>query len=152
MRIINGIEELQKLSGQELGTGDWFTISQERINEFADVTGDHQWIHLDVERARKESPWGNTIAHGFLTLSLLPALSQPIYTVEGITTRINYGLDKVRFPAPVPAGSRVRAKIELVSIDDEGEGRYKGQFRTTIELEGSDRPACVAESIALLIL
>jgi acyl dehydratase len=152
MRIINGIEELKKLSGQELGTGDWFTISQERINEFADVTGDHQWIHLDVERARKESPWGNTIAHGFLTLSLLPALSQPIYTVEGITTRINYGLDKVRFPAPVPAGSRVRAKIELVSIDDEGEGRYKGQFRTTIELEGSDRPACVAESIALLIL
>lgn len=152
MRIINGIEELQKLSGQELGTGDWFTISQERINEFADVTGDHQWIHLDIERARKESPWGNTIAHGFLTLSLLPALSEPIYTVEGITTRINYGLDKVRFPAPVPAGSRVRAKIELVALDSEGEGRYKGQFRTTIELEGSDRPACVAESIALLIL
>jgi len=152
MRIISGVEELQKLVGQELGTGDWFTIDQDRINQFAEVTGDHQWIHLDIERARKESPWGNTIAHGFLTLSLLPALSEPIYTVTGITTRINYGLNKVRFPSPVTAGSRVRAKIELLSLEDEGEGRYKGEFRTTIELEGSERPACVAESIALMIL
>lgn len=152
MRTINGIEEMRKLVGQEIGTGEWFTITQERVNDFADVTGDHQWIHLDVERARKESPWGNTIAHGFLTLSLLPALTEPIYTVKGITTRINYGLDKVRFPAPVPAGSRVRAKVELVALDDEGEGRYKGQYKTTIELEGSDRPACVAESIGLMII
>src|SRR5690625_1421602 len=152
MRIISGVEELQKLVGQELGTGDWFTIDQDRINQFAEVTGDHQWIHLDIERARKESPWGNTIAHGFLTLSLLPALSEPIYTVTGITTRINYGLNKVRFPSPVTAGSRVRAKIELLSLEDEGEGSYKGEFRTTIELAGSERPACVAESIALMIL
>ncbi|HEX5514086.1 MAG TPA: MaoC family dehydratase [Gammaproteobacteria bacterium] len=151
MRVINGIEQLQQLVGQELGIGDWFTVDQERINAFADVTEDHQWIHLDVERARRETPWGTTIAHGFLTLSLLPALTQAIYRVEGVTARINYGLDKVRFLAPVLAGSRIRARVLLTSVEAQGEGRYKAMFATTIELEGSDRPACIAESIALLM-
>ena len=150
MRVIHGIEQLQQLVGQELGIGDWFTVDQARINAFADVTEDHQWIHLDVDRARRETPWGTTIAHGFLTLSLLPALTQAIYRVEGVSARINYGLDKVRFLAPVPAGGRIRARVQLTSVEAQGEGRYKAMFATTIELEGSDRPACIAESIALL--
>lgn len=151
MRVIQGIEELKQLVGQELGVSDWFTVDQERINAFADVTEDHQWIHIDVDRARRESPWKSTIAHGFLTLSLLPALSQPIYRVEGITTRINYGLDKVRFPAPVPAGSRIRARAVLKSLEPQGEGSYKSLIQITIEREGSERPACVAESLTLLV-
>lgn len=151
MRVIQGIDELKTLVGQELGVSDWFTVDQERINAFADVTEDHQWIHIDVDRARRESPWKSTIAHGFLTLSLLPALSQPIYRVEGVTTRINYGLDKVRFPTPVPAGSRIRARAVLKSLEPQGEGSYKSLFQITIELEGSERPACVAESLTLLV-
>src|SRR5699024_7038109 len=103
----------------------WFTVDQQRINAFADVTEDHQWIHLDVERARRETPWGSTIAHGFLTLSLLPALTHPIYRVEGVKARINYGLDKVRFLAPVPAGARIRARVALTAIEPQGEERYK---------------------------
>jgi acyl dehydratase len=151
MRVIQGIEELKQLIGQELGVSDWLTVDQARINAFADVTDDHQWIHIDIDRARRESPWGTTIAHGFLTLSLLPALSHPIYRVEGVKARINYGLDKVRFPAPVPAGSRIRARIVLSGLEPQGEERYRGSFLTTIELEGSERPACVAESLALLM-
>ncbi len=151
MRIVQGIEELKALAGQELGLSDWFTIDQERIQAFADATGDHQWIHVDVERAQRESPFRAPIAHGFLTLSLLPMLTQGIYTVEGPSARINYGLDKVRFPAPVPAGARVRARVLLADVEPQGEGRWMMRIRTTIELEGSERPACVAESLALLV-
>lgn len=151
MRVIQGVEELQRLVGQELGVGDWFTLDQERINAFADVTGDHQWIHLDVERAKRETPWGTTIAHGFLTLSMLPALTQAIYEVKGVHARINYGLDKVRFISPVPAGGRIRARVALTAVESQGDGRYKAKFSTTIELEGSERPACVAETIVLLL-
>jgi acyl dehydratase len=151
MRVIQGIEELRQMVGQELGVSDWFTVSQERINAFADVTEDHQWIHIDVERAKRETPWGTTIAHGFLTLSLLPALSHPIYRVEGTKARINYGLDKVRFPTPVPAGARIRARVKMTGLEPQGEGRYKGSFVTTVELEGSEKPACIAESLALFM-
>lgn len=152
MRIIQGIDELRGLVGQELGVSDWFTIDQKRIDAFADVTEDHQWIHIDVERAQRESPWGTTIAHGFLTLSLLPALTRTIYQVEGVKARINYGLDKVRFLAPVPADARVRARVALTSVEPQGEGRYKAMFATTIELDGSERPACIAESIGMLMV
>lgn len=152
MRIIQGVENLQQLVGQELGVGEWFLIDQQRINAFADVTEDHQWIHLDAERARRETPWGTTIAHGFLTLSMLPALTQKIYRVEGVSARINYGLGSVRFLAPVPADGRIRARVTLTNLEEQGEGRYKAVFATTIELEGSEKPACVAESIALLML
>lgn len=152
MRVIQGVADLQNLVGQELGVGDWITIDQQRINDFADVTEDHQWIHLDPERASRETPWGTTIAHGFLTLSLLPALTQAIYQVEGVSARINYGLDKVRFLAPVPANGRIRARVTLTDLENQGEGRYKAMFATTIELEGSERPACIAETIALLMV
>lgn len=152
MRIIHGIEELQQLVGQELGVGDWIRVDQQRINDFADVTEDHQWIHLDTERAKRETPWGTTIAHGFLTLSLLPALTQAIYQVEGVSARINYGLDKVRFLAPVPANGRIRARVTLTDLEDQGEGRHKALFATIIELEGSERPACIADTIALLMV
>jgi acyl dehydratase len=152
MRVIQGVADLQNLVGQELGVGDWITIDQQRINDFADVTEDHQGIHLDPERASRETPWGSTIAHGFLTLSLLPALTQAIYQVEGVSARINYGLDKVRFLAPVPANGRIRARVTLTDLENQGEGRYKAMFATTIELEGSERPACIAETIALLMV
>ena len=110
MRILENIEELKTLVGQEIGISEWTTISQDRINKFADATGDHQWIHIDVERAKNELPGGTTIAHGFLTLSLLPKLAQEIYKVKGLRHSLNYGSDRIRFTAPVPAESRVRGR------------------------------------------
>ena len=133
-----------------LHAGDWVTISQEDVNLFADATGDHQWIHVDPERAAK-GPFGKTIAHGFMTLALLPRLQHQMYTVNGIKLAINYGLNKVRFPAPVPVGSRVRAKSSLVKVEDLGDGAVQATVSTTVEVEGSDKPACVAESVVRYI-
>ena len=149
MRIFNGISQLTAAAGQELGTSDWVTVDQERINTFADATGDHQWIHVDTEKAAA-GPFGGTIAHGMLTLSLLPSFMYQLYRVDGVTMAINYGLNKVRFPAPVPAGSRVRATSRITSVA-QLEGAVQAELSTTIEVEGGAKPACVAESIVRYI-
>jgi acyl dehydratase len=141
-----GLEGVRALAGQDLGTGEWLEITQERINAFADATDDHQWIHVDVERA-KNGPFGTTIAHGFLTLSLIPGLSRDTTRVEGIRMAINYGLNRVRFPAPVRAGSRVRAKMKNVAVTDV-EGGVQVVNEVTVEIEGEAKPACVAEMVA----
>lgn len=151
MLIIKGSEELKSREGTELGVSDWMEISQERINQFADATGDHQWIHIDVERARRESPMGGPIAHGFLTLSLIPMLKNGLYTVEGAKAGINYGLNSVRFLAPVPSGARVRGRFVMKAVTPRGEGRFLINNEVTIELEGSDKPACIAESLGLVL-
>ena len=150
MRILENIEELKNLVGQEIGISEWTTISQDRINKFADATGDHQWIHIDVERAKNELPGGTTIAHGFLTLSLLPKLAQEIYKVKGLRHSLNYGSDRIRFTAPVPAESRVRGRYKLKSTEDVKDNGVKIIGEMTIEIEGRDRPACIVESISIV--
>ncbi|MGH3521196.1 MAG: MaoC family dehydratase [Haloechinothrix sp.] len=145
MRTFSAIDELLTAVGEELGSSEWLEIDQERVNRFADATGDHQWIHVDPERA-KEGPFGTTIAHGYLTLSLLPQLMRQIYRVDGVRMGINYGLNKVRFPAPVPVGSRVRATAAL-SEAKAVTGGVQAEATVTIEIEGSDKPACVAVNV-----
>jgi acyl dehydratase len=147
MRVIASVEELKALIGQEVAVTGWVDVSQERVNMFAEATGDHQWIHLDVERSRRESPYGGTIAHGFLTLSLLPTLMESAVSMPNCKMGVNYGLNKVRFPAPVPVGSRVRARMTLLEVEDI-EGGAQIMWKVTIERDGGDKPVCVAESIA----
>ncbi|HEY7547120.1 MAG TPA: MaoC family dehydratase [Blastocatellia bacterium] len=145
LKIIEGIEELKKLVGQEIGTSDWIEVTQSRIDEFADATGDHQWIHVDVERAKTTSPFGNTIAHGFLTLSLLPLLASQTVKVEGnFKMGINYGLNRLRFPSPVVAGSHLRARFTLQSVEDIS-GGHQIVWAVTVEVEGAQKPSLVAE-------
>jgi acyl dehydratase len=143
----NGIEGLQGLMGQEIGPSDWREVTQELIDAFAEVSGDDQWIHVDVERAKTESPFGTTIAHGNLTLSIIDGFRKDLIASEGFALGVNYGWNKVRFPAPVPAGSRVRARAEVVSIDEVGGGWYQVATKFTVEVEGNEKPACVAESV-----
>ncbi|HJQ26339.1 MAG TPA: MaoC family dehydratase [Blastocatellia bacterium] len=144
-RIISGIEELKTLAGEEVGTSDWFEVTQDRISAFADATEDHQWIHIDAERARTASPFGTTIAHGFLTLSLLPHLAAQAYRVQGdFKMGINYGLNRLRFISPVPSGSRVRARFTLQSVEDVA-GGVQLAVVATVEIEGGQKPALVAE-------
>ncbi len=140
------IEKVREYVGKELGVGDWHEVTQEQIDLFADATGDHQWIHVDPERA-KQGPFGTTIAHGYLTLSLIPALGGGGLPVEGAKMGINYGLDRVRFISPVPAGSKVRARRKLLEAK-EGEGFIQLKTEVTIEVEGKNKPACVAETIS----
>ena len=148
MRTVS-FEELPTLAGQEIGASDWVTIDQDRINKFADATDDHQWIHVDIERAKKEMPGGKTIAHGFLTLSLIPMLAARILRVSGVSRGINYGLNKVRFTNAVQVESRVRGRQKLLSVESRGEGlQLTSEF--TIEIEGQERPACIAETIGLI--
>jgi len=142
-------EKLPTLVGTETGVSEWVEISQERINQFAQATGDHQWIHVDVERAKTELPGGKTIAHGYLTLSLIPFLTGDFLKVEGVTRGINYGSNKVRFTNMVPVGSRVRARSKLLAAEPKGGGMQLTN-EVTIEIEGKDRPACVAETISLI--
>jgi acyl dehydratase len=149
MRVFNGLDELKQAVGEHLGHSDWHTVTQEKVDLFADATGDHQWIHVDVDRARS-GPFGGTIAHGYMTLSLIPMLNAQIYRVDGLSMGINYGTNKVRFPAPVPVGSRVRAGAELVELNDSSQGA-QAVVRTTIEVEGGDKPACVADSVVVLV-
>jgi acyl dehydratase len=145
MRVIEGIAELKSLVGQQVGISDWFTVTQEQINAFAEVTGDRQWIHVDAERARTESPFGTTIAHGFLTLALLSHLHGQAVQVRGdFKMAINYGLNRVRYPAPVPSGSRIRTQSTLQSIEDVP-GGIQVVWLVTVEMEGSAKPALVAE-------
>ncbi|MFZ6861002.1 MaoC family dehydratase [Undibacterium sp. Ji67W] len=147
MREIKSLQELKNLFGQQVATSEWVEITQERVNMFAEATGDHQWIHIDVERAKRESPFGAPIAHGFLTLSLLPALMQNAIHLSYVKMGVNYGLNKVRFPAPVPVGSQLRAHLKLLSIEDIMDGAQM-TWEVSIERAGSDKPVCVAESIA----
>ena len=142
-------ETLPTLVGTELGVSDWVTIDQDRINTFADATGDHQWIHVDIARAAKEMPGGKTIAHGYLTLSLIPWLTGGFLKVEGVTRGINYGSNKVRFTNMVPVGSRVRARSKMLSVEPKG-GGMQVTNEVTIEIEGQQRPACVAETIGIV--
>jgi acyl dehydratase len=139
--------ELPGLAGQEIGASDWMMVSQERINQFAEATGDHQWIHVDVERARREM--GTTIAHGFLTLSLLPMLAAQIMQTTGVSRGINYGLNKLRFTGMVPAGANVRLKEKMLSVEAKGDGLQLTR-ECTIEIEGQDRPALVAEWVTVV--
>ncbi len=147
MRVIESLSELKTLIGQEVAVSDWIEISQDRVNRFAEATGDLQWIHIDVERSRKESPFGGTVAHGFLTLSLLPMLMADAVSMPDVKMGVNYGLNKVRFPAPVPVGSRLRARMLLQAVEDIP-GGAQTTWQVTIEREGSDKPVCVAESIS----
>lgn len=145
IRIIEGIEELKSLIGQEVGASDWFEVTQSRINDFADATEDHQWIHIHVERAKTDSPFHSTIAHGFLTLSLLPHLVSQAVKVQGdFKMGINYGLNRLRFVSPVLAGSRVRARLTLQSVED-FTGGNQITWSVTCETEGGQKPALVAE-------
>ncbi|MBL0730421.1 MaoC family dehydratase [Piscinibacter sp. HJYY11] len=146
MRTFEKISDLQPLVGQELGVSEWMTITQEQINKFAEATGDHQWIHIDPERA-KAGPFGTTIAHGFLTLSLLPEMTAKAFRVTETRMGVNYGLNKVRFPSPVPAGSKVRGRFKLIEYIPL-EGGAQMTVECTMEREGSDKPVCVAESLA----
>ncbi|MDB5757057.1 MAG: MaoC family dehydratase [Burkholderia sp.] len=147
MREIASLAELKALVGQEVAVSDWVVISQERVNQFAEATGDYQWIHLDVERCKRESPFGGPIAHGYLTLSLLPMLMQNSVKMTDVRMGVNYGLNKVRFPAPVPVGSKVRSRTTVVSVEDI-EGGAQVTWLVTVEREGGDKPVCVAESIS----
>jgi acyl dehydratase len=150
MKIIESIEELRSLIGQEVAVGEWFTTEQSRIDAFADATGDHQWIHQDVDRAKTESPFGGTIAHGFLTLSLLSCLSSACFEIRGdFRMRINYGLNRVRFPAPVLAGARIRPRFTLQSLEEFDEG-YQAVWAVNIEVEGGRKPALYAEWVVRL--
>jgi acyl dehydratase len=143
----NGIEELKELIGREIGPSEWREVTQELIDTFAEVSGDDQWIHVDTERAKTESPFGTTIAHGNLTLSMIDGFRKDLIQSEGFVLGVNYGWNKVRFPAPVPSGSRVRARAEVVSVDDVGGNWFQIATRFTVEVEGNEKPACVAESV-----
>lgn len=149
MRTLNGIEEIKSLVGTELGSSEWTTIDQAAINTFADVTGDHQWIHIDEQRAA-EGPYGSTIVHGFFTLSLIPKFSSEIFTIEGVSIRVNYGLNKVRFAQPVPVGSRLRGTVSVNEVIP-GDKGTQVILKHVIEIEGEERPACIAEVVTLLV-
>ena len=144
--VINGLDELKSKVGQELGVSDWVEVTQAAVDAFADATGDHQWIHVDPERA-KETPFGGTIAHGLYTLSLGPQFSYDMWTIEGVAFGLNYGYNKVRFPAPLPVGSRVRMRATLTAVDDVP-GGVQFTVTQTFEREDSDKPVCVAEAVA----
>ena len=149
MRTLNGIDEIESLVGTELGSSEWTTIDQDAINIFADVTDDHQWIHIDEERAA-EGPYGATIVHGFFTLSLIPTFSSEIFTIEGVSIRVNYGLNQVRFAQPVPVGSRLRGTVSVNEVI-RGEKGTQVILKHVIEIDGEERPACIAEVVTLLV-
>jgi acyl dehydratase len=145
--VLESLQSLKEYTGREIGVTEWLTMSQERINQFADATGDHQWIHVDPERARRESPYGATIAHGFLTLSLMSHfLREAIRLPASVRQTINYGLNRVRFPAPVRAGKKIRARIRVQSCK-ELQGSVEAICEITVEVEGGEKPCCVAEWI-----
>jgi acyl dehydratase len=149
MRVFKTLDEVSAAVGEELGTSEWLTIDQERVNVFADATGDHQWIHVDVDRAQ-DGPFGGTIAHGYLTLSLVPFLGSQVLSFETPGAKLNYGTNKVRFPNPVLVGKRIRAHVALADVADLPKGK-QATLRYTIEIEGEDKPACVAETVVLLL-
>ena len=149
MKVFTTFEELEQAAGQDLGSSEWVTIDQRRVNQFADATGDHQWIHVDMERA-KEGPFGGTIAHGYLTLSLVPWLGSQVFTLQTPGAKLNYGVNKVRFPTPLLVGSRIRVHVKIAAVTDIPTGKQL-TVQHTIEIEGNDKPACVAETVVLLL-
>jgi acyl dehydratase len=144
---VEGIEGLKGLLGKQVGPSDWREVTQEDIDTFADLTGDHQWIHVDVERAKTESPFGTTVAHGNLTLALIDGMRLELLSSTGFKLGVNYGWNRVRFPAPVPAGSKIRTIAEVTEVEEAGGGWWQIVTRFTVEVEGSDKPACVADSV-----
>lgn len=147
LATVDGIEGLRGLIGKPVGPSEWREVTQPMIDSFAELSGDDQWIHVDVERAARESPFGTTISHGNLTLSMIDGFRLALIESTGFKLGVNYGWNKVRFPAPVPVNSRVRASAEVVSVDDVGGGWFQVVTRFTLEVEGSDKPCCVAESV-----
>ena len=146
------LSNINDFIGRELGVSSWMTVDQARINQFADCTGDHQWIHVDVDRAKRESPFGGTVAHGYLTLALIAPLSMEVGVVpKDAAAGFNYGIDKVRFLAPVKAGARVRLRVVLVGVEPKDVGQLVIKTQNTLEIEGSDKPALIAETLALLV-
>jgi len=152
MVTVNGIEEMRELVGKPVGPSDWVEVTQEKIDTFAELSRDDQWIHVDVERAERESPFGTTVAHGNLTLSLIDGFRRDLISQEGVAMGVNYGWDKVRFPAPVPAGSRVRATAEVESVEELEGGWWHVVTKYTLEREGSEKPVCVAKSVGRALL
>jgi acyl dehydratase len=144
---VEGVEGMQELLGKEIGPSEWRTVTQEDIDTYAELSGDDQWIHVDVERARSESPFGTTIAHGNLTLSLVEGFRKEMISSTGFTLGVNYGWEKIRFPAPVPAGARVRARAEVVSVDEVGGGWWQVVTRFILEVEGNEKPCFVGDSV-----
>lgn len=149
MKVFAGVDELEGVLGTHLGFSQWHTITQEQVDAFADATGDHQWIHVDTERAA-QGPFGTTIAHGYLTLSMIASLVPQVYRVDGLRMGINYGADKVRFPSPVPVGSRIRAGVTPRTLERTAQG-VRLTAEVVVEREGSDKPACVVEAVTLLV-
>lgn len=150
MRAVQGLDELERLAGLEVGASAWLTVTQELVDRFADATFDHQWIHCDVERARRESPYGAPVAHGFLTLSLIPGFRSQILSIGGVSRVINYGVNRVRFPNAVPVGARVRGVQTIKSVERVAPDSVRVISRFVIEIEGETKPACVAEIVTLV--
>ena len=144
---VEGVEGLKALLGETVGPSEWREVTQEMIDEFAELSGDDQWIHVDVERAKKESPFGTTVAHGNLTLSMIDGLRRDLLESTGFKLGVNYGWNRVRFPAPVPSGSRIRGTAEVVEVEETGQGWWQVVTRFTVEVEGQEKPACVADSV-----
>jgi acyl dehydratase len=149
MRVFAGFDDVKTAVGSEIGVSEWVEVGQDRIDQFAAATGDDQWIHVDVERARRELPDGKTIAHGLLTLSLVPLFVRSVLRIDGLKNSLNYGSNRIRYLAPVPAGSRLRGRISIAAADDVPPDALRVTYRTTVECDGSPRPACVAETIAV---
>jgi acyl dehydratase len=148
---VNGIDEVRGLLGQTIGPSDWREVTQEDIDAFAELSGDDQWIHVDVERAKTESPFGTTIAHGNLTLSMIDGFRPELFESTGFKLGVNYGWNKIRFPAPVPVGAKIRGGVETLSVDEVGGGWHQVIYKWTVEVEGSEKPCCVAESVVRLL-
>lgn len=146
------LEELHSFQGKVVGHSPWLTITQAMIQAFADATGDHQWIHVDVERARREAPWKSPVAHGYLTVSLIPRLNTQVLQVSGTTASINYGMNKLRFPSAVKSGSDIRTRVELGEVTQVDENRYLASYHTTVEIKGEEKPACVAENLVMYVV
>lgn len=145
------LSDLAGHTGQAIGTSPWKTITQDMIQAFADATGDHQWIHVDVERAKAESPWQSPVAHGFLTISLIPQLNQSVMNVTGTAATINYGMNKLRLPSAVKSGSAIRTNVTLLDVKQVDDQRTLATYQTTVEINGEDKPACVAENLVMYV-
>lgn len=150
--VVRGIDDLRALQDQVVGPSEWCEVTQEMVNQFADLAGDHQWIHVDVERAKVESPFGTTIAHGNLTLSLIDGLRRDLSEWSGFKLGVNYGWNKVRFPAPVLVGAKLRCYSQFIEVSDVGGGWYQVVTRVTVEAEGGEKPVCVADSVGRLLV
>ncbi|MDX1800017.1 MAG: MaoC family dehydratase [Marinobacter sp.] len=145
------LSDLARHTGQAIGSSPWKKVTQEMIQAFADATGDHQWIHVDVERARAESPWQSPVAHGFLTISLIPQLNQSVMTVTGTAATINYGMNKLRLPSAVKSGAEIRTNVTLLDVKQIDDQRTLATYQTVVEIRGEDKPACVAENLAMYV-